>query len=869
MAEIRFAQGDVHMLVPGSRLTLEPLYAIGGSDDTSLLDPDLAWSGSDASVVRVEDNVVTAVAPGTATVTAQSTTFEDVRRTATIAVTRTLPVSDELPLEGHGTAAARLAGEVTGVTPIVDAGGLEVAAETISTRVHAEAGTGDRLPVVAADVTLRAQAAGRLDVTGAGFQPGTLVGLFLGDAHVPLGATTVDDDATFRVSVVVPEGVDVGTTVLHLTGERAPSSADTGTQSRDERNGIRTTIDEDAEATLVLPVELVGANEVAVHALDVKPDEATVAVGETLELDTTLVTTGAPDTTLTWTSADEGIATVDAAGVVTARGEGRTRITVTSALDPSATDTMTLTTTEAPSSIDPTKGTIAVEPSAIPADGASTAHITVQLANAEGDALDATAPVEFPNIPSERITPATHQGDGRYTATYTAGLNPVTLDVTATVDGVPLAATARLTLTPNGDDFYRAPNGVTVKCPAANVGETGTVGRQAYTKRSLSGTDTTVSTIDELIVDGDGATGWDLLPTTCTSGVTDMSYLFQDEASFDEDLRTWDTANVVTMENMFEGASAFNQPIGAWDVGRVSITDDMFQNATAFDQPIGDWDVSHVTDMSNMFDGAAAFDQPIGEWDTSRVTNMEDMFENAAAFDQPIGDWDTSRVTTMEDMFEDAVSFNQPIGGWDTANVTTMEEMFEGADAFDQPIGDWDTSRVTNMEDMFENAAAFDQPIGDWDTSRVTTMNEMFNGASAFDQPIGEWVTSSVTDMSFMFRKTPFNQDIGSWDTGLVDDMEAMFLSATDFDRDIGSWDTSSVRLWADTDGSRENGMERMFKGAAAFDQNLSEWCVDDINADDQYSQGADVTPTDFATNAGFARKTGRHPQWTAGDTCN
>jgi hypothetical protein len=63
--------------------------------------------------------------------------------------------------------------------------------------------------------------------------------------------------------------------------------------------------------------------------------------------------------------------------------------------------------------------------------------------------------------------------------------------------------------------FYLDANGVTIKCPDAQVGETGVVNGITYTKRDRAGLLNLVDTPDE----GE-------LVTSCTSGVTDMQNMF-------------------------------------------------------------------------------------------------------------------------------------------------------------------------------------------------------------------------------------------------------------------------------------------------------------------------------------------------------
>ena len=147
------------------------------------------------------------------------------------------------------------------------------------------------------------------------------------------------------------------------------------------------------------------------------------------------------------------------------------------------------------------------------------------------------------------------------------------------------------------------------------------------------------------------------ISTWNVSDVTDMSFLFYEEETFNEDISSWNVGNVTSMTSMFDGARSFNQNIG-------------------------NWNVSNVTDMSCMFNEAESFDQDIGNWNVSNVTDMNSMFDSAISFDQDISRWNVSSVTNMSYMFYRAVSFNQDIGGWNVSNVTNMDYMFSFADSF-------------------------------------------------------------------------------------------------------------------------------------------------------------------------------------------
>jgi len=112
--------------------------------------------------------------------------------------------------------------------------------------------------------------------------------------------------------------------------------------------------------------------------------------------------------------------------------------------------------------------------------------------------------------------------------------------------------------------FFLDANGVTVRCPAAQVGSSGLVNGILYAKR----------TRDQINRHN--------AASTCTSGITDMSGLFANAPSVPASISSWDVSSVVNMAAMFRDAPMFNAPIGIWDV-------------------------SNVTDMTGMFDGAWNF----------------------------------------------------------------------------------------------------------------------------------------------------------------------------------------------------------------------------------------------------------------------
>ena len=247
-----------------------------------------------------------------------------------------------------------------------------------------------------------------------------------------------------------------------------------------------------------------------------------------------------------------------------------------------------------------------------------------------------------------------------------------------------------------------------------------------------------------------GASNLASVPATLPSTVTDLSHAFDDASvSSVTNLDSWDVSAVTDMSSMFSDATSFNQDISSWDVSAVTNMAAMFYGAGSFNQDISSWDVSSVTYMHKMFYYAGSFNQDISSWDVSAVTNMATMFQEATSFNQDISSWDVIAVTDMSFMFSDATSFNQDISSWDVSSVTNMSYMFRDATSFDQDISSWDVSAVTNMTDMFKgvtlSTANYDAILNGWEAQNVQS-GVLFHGGGSQYSSAAETARQNLID---------------------------------------------------------------------------------------------------------------------------
>jgi uncharacterized protein YjdB len=80
-----------------------------------------------------------------------------------------------------------------------------------------------------------------------------------------------------------------------------------------------------------------------VSSISVEPDNVSVEIGSTAALTATVAPDDATDPSITWSSSDESVATVDANGLVTAVAVGTATITATAADGSGVSDSATVT----------------------------------------------------------------------------------------------------------------------------------------------------------------------------------------------------------------------------------------------------------------------------------------------------------------------------------------------------------------------------------------------------------------------------------------------------------------------------------------------------------------------------------------------
>ena len=219
--------------------------------------------------------------------------------------------------------------------------------------------------------------------------------------------------------------------------------------------------------------------------------------------------------------------------------------------------------------------------------------------------------------------------------------------------------------------------------------------------------------------------GWNL------SSATNVAQMFY-RSSFNNDVSGW--VLPADISRLFERAKSFNHPsVVGWDTSGVTDMSFMFQDAGDFNQPIGNWDVSNVTTIEGMFACTISapeifmeFNQSLSNWNVSKVSNMRRVFGTTSSSGGSVSNTN---------------AFNQPIGNWDVSNVTDMFQMFGGSSRgrgfFNQDISNWKLNTIgVNLSGLLSTAINFSTEnysklLAGWANS-ITEHNGPFNVVAGF-----------------------------------------------------------------------------------------------------------------------------------------
>jgi uncharacterized protein YjdB len=288
----------------------------------------VTFASSDSGVARVSTaGVVTAVAPGSATITATS---EGVSGTATVAVS-IVPVGS---VDVQPTSASVVAGQTVSLTATV----RDTAGRVVTDRVVSWTSSDTRVAVVSTSGVVTGVAAGNATITAAsegksGSSAVTVVAPAIASVAVQPSSATVQVGETTSLTATVKDvtgAIVTDPTVTWASSNVAVATVSStgvvtgravGTAIISATSGGRS-----GSATITVVPVPVGSVTVSPSSTTLVPTQVLSLSAEVHDVNNVVVT----DRVVTWTSSNPSVATVSAAGVVTAVATGTATVTATS-----------------------------------------------------------------------------------------------------------------------------------------------------------------------------------------------------------------------------------------------------------------------------------------------------------------------------------------------------------------------------------------------------------------------------------------------------------------------------------------------------------------------------------------------------------
>lgn len=322
---------------------------------TPVLTPEIApasavtWESSDAEVASVDEKgVVTAVANGEATITAKSVADESVKAEVSVTVTTS---ATGVSIDKESVALKK--GETAALT-------ATVAPEDASDKAVVWSSSDETVATVDAEGVVTAVKTGTATLTtthASGLSATCEV-----TVTTPAESITVDKETialrkgetAALVATVGPEDAD-DKTVAWSSSDEAVATVDAEGVVTAVKSGTATITAADVEGHTAA-CEVSVTTPAAGVTLDL--EEVTVAKGQTVTLTATVDPEDADDKAVTWTVADESVATVSQAGVVTGVKSGETTVTATDVNGNAATCAVKVVTPATGITLDPIETTV-------------------------------------------------------------------------------------------------------------------------------------------------------------------------------------------------------------------------------------------------------------------------------------------------------------------------------------------------------------------------------------------------------------------------------------------------------------------------------------------------------------------------------
>ena len=337
VADISLDRHELNMLTGGT----DTLIATVSPDNAT--DKSVSWASSDPGVVSVDqEGNLSALKPGNATITATAANGLSDSCSVTVA-DPDIPVAD-ISLDRH---------ELNMLTGGIDTLVATVSPDNATDKSVSWASSDPGVVSVDQEGNLSALRPGNATITATAANGlSDSCSVTVADPDIPVADISLDrhelnlltGGTDTLIATITPD--DATEEILWTSSDESIVTVDQNGNLKAVAPGKATVTAGTASGisdSCLITVTDPELSDVPVESVAVDPDKTTVKVGECKQLNVTISPENASDQTVTWTSSDQSIVTVDENGKITGVKPGTAAITVTTANGLTATCTVTVT----------------------------------------------------------------------------------------------------------------------------------------------------------------------------------------------------------------------------------------------------------------------------------------------------------------------------------------------------------------------------------------------------------------------------------------------------------------------------------------------------------------------------------------------
>lgn len=165
-----------------------------------------------------------------------------------------------------------------------------------------------------------------------------------------------------------------------------------------------------------------------------------------------------------------------------------------------------------------------------------------------------------------------------------------------------------------------------------------------------------------------------------------------------------------SLEGLFENQATFNEDLSGWNVSNIQCTQRMFNGCVSFlGLGLENWKTYWFYNTAGMFYRCENLICDLSKWNVANIKYAQYMFGGCSNFNSDLSNWRFKQLTDSGFMFYDCENFNADLNNWDVTNVTNMQNMFYNCKRFNSDLSNWNVKNAQRIEGMIYNCKNFNR----------------------------------------------------------------------------------------------------------------------------------------------------------------